>query len=103
MKPTTFLTTVLAVSLSLFSAAAAPLPSDASLNATISNLTERAAPLPLQPSLGKSQFLYRAVTNDELTLITSRYPVGHSPTGHKGEAGDFSSTGAIYAFSVRIY
>ncbi|TFY57144.1 hypothetical protein EVG20_g8657 [Dentipellis fragilis] len=107
MKPTTFLTTVLAVSLSLFSAAAAPLPSDVSLNATSAfDLAERAgtpppvpAALPLQPSLGKSQFLFRAVTNDELTLITSRYPVGHSPTGHKGEAGDFSSTGAIYAFS----
>ncbi|TFY72570.1 hypothetical protein EVG20_g423 [Dentipellis fragilis] len=107
MKPTTFLTTVLAVSLSLFSAAAAPLPSDASLNATsIFDLAERAgtpppvpAAHPLQPSLGKSQFLFRAVTNDELVNAPTRYIVGKPPASHKGEAGDFSSTGAIYAFS----
>ncbi|KAA1472883.1 hypothetical protein DENSPDRAFT_881596 [Dentipellis sp. KUC8613] len=101
MKATTFFTTVLALSLSLFSATAAPLPSDASasLNATsIAELVAR-APVALQPSLGKSQTLYRAVTNDELAVAAARYPVGRSPTGHKGEAGDFSSTGAIYAFS----
>ncbi|KAA1473945.1 hypothetical protein DENSPDRAFT_305406 [Dentipellis sp. KUC8613] len=103
MKPTTFFTTVLAVSLSLLSAIAAPLPSDQALNATAGSiydlqLQERAGPAPLPNLLGSSRLLYRAVTNDEMALLQTRYPLHGSPTGHKGEAGDFSSTGAIYAF-----
>ncbi|KAA1474270.1 hypothetical protein DENSPDRAFT_840844 [Dentipellis sp. KUC8613] len=103
MKPTTFLTTVLAVSLSLFSAAAAPLPSDVSLNATaLFDLAERGGTpppiIPLQPQLAQTRTLFRAVTNDELVDAPTRYVVGRPPASHKNEAGDFSSTGAIYAF-----
>ncbi|TFY60544.1 hypothetical protein EVG20_g7377, partial [Dentipellis fragilis] len=111
MKPATLLTTILAVSLSIFSAAAAPLStgfnttfltpshSGPALAKRVSSAAATPSPTPLTPLLGQSRQLFRAVTNDELTAITTRYPKGGSPTGHKGEKGDFSSTGAIYAFA----
>ncbi|KAA1474271.1 hypothetical protein DENSPDRAFT_320811 [Dentipellis sp. KUC8613] len=110
MKPATFFTTILAFSLSIFLVAAAPLSTGFNANSSTPTRSESAlakrvsaaatpSPTPLTPLLGQSRQLFRAVTNDELTAITTRYPKGGSPTGHKGEAGDFASNGAIYAFA----